>query len=113
MSRFALALIAASLLAAPAEAASLVRKSAVAMTTESGVTVWRGAPGPNAAAPSLKPAATPRCISKTVVVYAGNSRARGLRTHGFWSGDFRTPVTGYLRRESTQGFYADRMAAGL
>lgn len=112
MSRIALALIAVSLLAAPAEAASLVRKSAVAKTSENGVTVWRGAPSPKAAAPSLK-AAAPRCISKTAVVYADHSPARRLRTHGFWSGDFRTPVTGYPRREATQGFYADRMAAGL
>lgn len=113
MSRIALALLAAGMMAVPAEAASLVHPSATVKTAEKGVAVWRGpAPAMKVAAPTLKGAAAAPCVQKTVVVYANALPERRLRTQGFWSGDGLTPAMRLSRRAPTQGFYADRMAAG-
>ncbi len=103
MLRFSLAFVAAALLAVQAEAAS---------ARENGVNVWRGAAP--AGEPSLKGTVdTPPCIETTVVIYASGSPERRLRTQGFWSGDGLTAGMRRSRRPLTQGFYADRMAAGL
>jgi hypothetical protein len=113
MLRCSIAAVAAlSLMAAPAEAARLVHPSGVAKSAEKGVTVWRGKARIDAAPPTLK-ATPPTCASKTVVVFANALPERRLRTQGFWSGDGLTPGMRLTRRPMTQGFYADRIAAGL
>lgn len=101
MLRFALAGL-GLFLAAPADAASATQSA-----RERGVTVWRG---PEAAAAPAVPAERPACADRIVVVTA-IWPPRTLRIHGSWSGanlsfDRRLPLT-------TQGFFADRMAAGL
>lgn len=113
MLRFTLAAFAAlSLSTTPAGAARLVHPSGVAKAAEKGVTVWRGKTRIEVAAPTLK-AASPACASKTVVVFANALPERRLRTQGFWSGDGLTPGMRMTRRPLTQGFFADRIAAGL
>ncbi len=106
MSRIAFALIAFTMVSAPAEAARLIHPSAVAKTTEHGVAVWRGKAPEKIAPPSLKPAAP--CAKVSVAVTFAGYPARRLRTHGFWSGE--NYAAAY--QATTQGFYADRMAAG-
>lgn len=103
MLRLGLAVVAAMLFAAPAFAATSAR--------EGGVTVWRAASSAAPEAPSLK--GGPDSCERTTVILVVENRwpPRRLRTHGFWSGDSlswqtRLPLT-------TQGFFADRMAAGL
>jgi hypothetical protein len=107
MSRIAFALIAFSLISAPAEAATLIHPSAVAKTTEHGVAVWRGKAPEKFAPPKMKPAAP--CSKVSVAVRFAGYPARALRTHGFWSGEDYAAAY----QATTQGFYADRMAAGL
>lgn len=86
--------------------------SAATRTSERGVTVFRGAkpaalpadaaPAPRAACPEVKVAVT--------TVWP----ARAFRQQGFWSGDgLVTASMRAARRRTTQGFYADRIAAGL
>lgn len=104
MSRFAFALIALSLAAAPADAARLVHPSAVVKSTENGVAIWRGK-AQSAIAPLTLKQSGP-CARISVVVKQAYYPPRRLRTHGFWSGDGSSaayPLT-------TQGFYADRIA---
>jgi hypothetical protein len=112
MTRFVIALTAFLLFALPADAARLVRPSAAANTTEKGVSVWRG-PAPSHREAQAKPAIDARCVSKTVVVYANALPERRLRVQGFWSGDGLTAGMRMTRRPLTQGFYADRLTAGL
>ena len=111
MLRIALALIAFSLVSSPAAAARLAHPSAVVKTSEKGVTVWRGKTMETVAPPALK-SAPARCASKTVVFYGNALPERRQRSQGFWSGDGLTPGMRMTRRPLTQGFYADRMAAG-
>lgn len=106
MSRIAFALIAFALMAAPAEAASLIHPSAAAKSAEKGVTVWRGKARQEIAPPSIKPPAS--CAKVSVAVKFAGYRPRRLRTRGFSSGE--NYVAAY--QATTQGFYADRMAAG-
>lgn len=113
MLRFSLAAIAAlSLTAAPAQAAKLVQPSGVAKSAEKGVTVWRGKAHVEVAAPAPK-ASPASCASRIVVLHANALPERRLRTQGFWSGDGLTPGMRLTRRPLSQGFYADRIAAGL
>jgi hypothetical protein len=113
MSRFVYALLAAVLIASPAQAARLVHPSAAAKSAEKGVSIWRGAAKARIAAPAIKPAAATPCVAKIIVIHADAFAERRLRTQGFWSGDGLTPGMRSTRRAATQGFYADRMAAGL
>ncbi|MEK7264639.1 MAG: hypothetical protein AAB227_00945 [Pseudomonadota bacterium] len=106
MLRFALAFMVFSLLSSPAGAARLAHPSAVVKTSEKGVAVWRGKAAEPLAPPSLKPAA--RCAKISVIVTIAGDPPRRLRTHGFWSGE--NYAAAY--QATTQGFYADRMAAG-
>lgn len=96
----------------PASAARLVHPTGVVKSTEKGVNVWRGKERMAVEAPAPKAAPAP-CVSKTVIVYANALPERRLRTQGFWSGDGLTPAMRLARRPLTQGFYADRIAAGL
>ena len=113
MLRFTLAAFAAlSLSTTPAGAARLVHPSGAAKTAEKGVTVWRGKTMETVAPPALK-SAPARCASKTVVFYGNALPERRQRSQGFWSGDGLTPGMRLTRRPLTQGFYADRIAAGL
>lgn len=112
MIRFVIALVASLLIALPADAARLVRPSAAAKTTERGVSVWRGPAPAQREAPAKLATALP-CVSKTVVVYANALPERRLRVQSFWSGDGLTPGMRMTRRPLTQGFYADRISAGL
>jgi hypothetical protein len=110
MLRFAFALAAFSLAAPAADAASLLHPSATARKAEKGVSVWRGpalkeAPAPIVAAPAP-------CVSRTIITYANALPERRLRVQGFWSGDGLTAGMRLARRPLTQGFYADRIAAG-
>jgi len=107
MVRFALVLIAFSMLSPPASAARLFHASGVAKTQEKGVTVWRGKAGEHLSPPTLK-AAAPACASVSIAVSVARDAPRRLRTHGFWSGE--NYAAAY--QATTQGFYADRMAAG-
>lgn len=107
MSRIALALIIFGLMSAPAGAASLIHPSAVAKSAEKGVTVWRGKARQEIAPPSMKPSAP--CAKVSVSVKFAGYPARRRRTHGFWSGE--NYAAAY--QATTQGFYADRMAAGF
>ena len=102
MSRIFVSLLFAVLMASPADAAGV---------REKGVTVWRGAAPATVQPPSLKGEAGGPCAHQTIILVESSWPARRLRTHGFWSGDrpnweTRLPLT-------TQGFYADRIAAGL
>lgn len=99
MLRIGFTVLALSLLGSPAGAA--------VKTSEKGVTIWRGEAQEIPAPPSLKSAAP--CAKVTVAVRYGYYPVRRLRTHGFWSGE--DYVAAY--QATTQGFYADRMAAGL
>ena len=99
MLRIGFAVLALSLLGSPAGAA--------VKTSEKGVTVWRGKAEETPATPSLKSAAP--CAKVAVAVHYRYYPARHLRTHGFWSGE--DDAAAY--QATTQGFYADRMAAGL
>jgi hypothetical protein len=93
--------------AAPAEAASTTN------AVEKGVNVWRGPPTKAApAGPSLKGAGPP-CIEKTLIIVRAGYPERRLGTHGFWSGDGLDSGLIALTQATTQGFYADRIAAGL
>lgn len=112
MFRFCPALIAATLIAFPCEAASLVHPSAASSAVVKGVTVWRG-PAPRAAETPVIKTGADTCRSKTVVHFTTGWPRRGLRTHGFWSGDGLTSDTRRARGRTTQGFYADRMEGGL
>ncbi|MEZ5896333.1 MAG: hypothetical protein R3C40_02065 [Parvularculaceae bacterium] len=100
---------------ATAQAATPQFKSKAAQTVESGVTVWRGArPAPDT--PALKGeklAATP-CATQTVEIsFTTAWPDRHLRVHGFYSGKAtQTPAMKLAQRRATQGFYADRIAAG-
>ena len=107
MLRLALAFIAFGLISSPAEAARLAHPSAVARTSEHGVTVWRGKAAAEIAPPSVKPAGA--CAKVSVVVRFPGYPARRLRTHGFWSGEDYAAAY----QTMTQGFYADRMATGF
>lgn len=104
MSRFALGLIAAALVALPAEAA-------VSSKSERGVRVWRGAPAAaSIAAPSLKGGDEPACSTVVTVNVSASFRPRRLITHKIrrneaFDWEKRLPYT-------TQGFFADRIAAG-
>lgn len=107
MSRFALAFAAAALVSLPAQAARLAHPTAAARTVENRVTVWRGAAVKTAQAPARKQA--PACTTTKITVAITGWPQRRLRTRGFTSGDaFKSAYT-----VTTQGFYADRMAAGL
>ena len=103
MSRLAALVISASLIAVPAEA--MVAK------TEKGVRVWRG-PAPAASiAPSLKgsaerPCATPISVNLSVSVLPRRLNVHSFRRNEAFNWETRLPYT-------TQGFYADRIAAGL
>jgi hypothetical protein len=102
MSRLAALIIAASLIAAPAEA--MVAKS------EKGVRVWRGPPAASLA-PSLKgdaekPCAKPISINLSVSVLPRRLNVHSFRRNEAFNWETRLPYT-------TQGFYADRIAAGL
>lgn len=112
MNRFLVAVFAFSLVAPSAEAARLVHPSAAVKTAEKGVSVWRGPPLSEREAPD-NPAIAAPCLLKTVVVTAKTFPERRLRVEGFWSGDGLTPGMRMTRRPLTQGFYADRLAAGL
>ncbi len=110
MSRFALAVIAAALLAGPAEAATRIDASATAKSAEKGVTVWRGPKAKAAASAMLagRPDAA-SCRLSVVVTERTGWPPRRLATHGFWSGaPFDAPYG-----ITTTGFFADRMAARL
>lgn len=107
MSRFALAFAAAALACLPAQAARLVHPAAAARTVEKGVAVWRAAAVKPAPAPAMKPA--PVCATTKISVAMTGWPQRRLQTRGFTSGDaFNSAYT-----VTTQGFYADRIAAGL
>ncbi len=99
-----------------ANAATLQFKSKAVQTTESGVTVWRGAKrAPQT--PTLKGetlAAKP-CVKQSVEIsFTTAWPDRRLRVHGFYSGKATlTPAMKLARRRVTQGFYADRIAAGM
>lgn len=101
-----------SLVAVEASAATLVKPGSATRAIERGVTVIRGAkpialaaeaaPAPRAARPEVK-------VSVTTVW-----PARRFRQQGFWSGDgLVTASMRAARQPTTQGFYADRIAAGL
>lgn len=110
--RAAAAALIFSLAAAEASAATLVKPSAATRASERGVTVIRGAK-PAAPAPEAAPAPRAACASVTASVTTVWP-ARRFRQQGFWSGDGL--VTRSMRaanRRHTQGFYADRVAAGL
>ncbi len=108
---FAAALL-MSLAAAEAGAATLVKPGSATRASEKGVTVIRGAK-PAALAAAAAP--TPRAPCPVAKVAATTVwPARAFRQQGFWSGDGL--VTASMRaanRRTTQGFYADRIAAGL
>lgn len=106
MWRFAVVFIALGLLSPPAGAAGLANPGAVARTSEKGVTVWRGKAAENPAPPSLK--STAPCAKVSVAVNFAFDPPRRLRTHGFWSSEDYAAAY----QTTTQGFYADRMAAG-
>lgn len=111
--RAAAAALVLSLVAAEASAATLVNPSSATRASERGVTVTRGAkPAPAltaAAAPAPRPACRAASAAVTTV-WPG----RRFRQQGFWSGDgLVTASMRAARRPYTQGFYADRIAAGL
>lgn len=110
MLRFALALLALSLAAAPAQAAGLVHPGKAAKTIERGVAVWRGA-APQAPAPdtiALAAAPASACKQTIVVISPAGFAPRRQARHGFWWGHpVRRPYGA-----ATSGFFADRMAAG-
>ncbi len=101
-----------SLIAGEASAATLVKPGSATLTSERGVTVIRGA---KLAAPALKAAPAPRAACPEVKVTLTRVwPARAFRQQGFWSGDgLVTASMRAARRRTTQGFYADRIAAGL
>jgi hypothetical protein len=109
MSRFALAFIAAALLALPAQAATATHPSATTKKSEKGVAVWRGPAGKIPAAPRLAGAPKAPCALTVVVVQPAGWPPRRAATHGFWSGAPLSAPYGV----ATTGFFADRMAAGL
>ena len=112
MIRLVFALAALMLIAVPAEASRLVHPSAAAKTVEKGVSVWRG-PALKPQTAAAKPATAAPCVTKKIIVHANALPERRLRVQGFWSGDGLTPGMRLSRRPLTQGFYADRRAAGL
>ena len=86
--------------------------SAATRTSERGVTVYRGAT-PAALPVEAAPAPRAACPKVRVAVTAVWP-ARAFRQQGFWSGDgLVTASMRAARRRTTQGFYADRIAAGL
>lgn len=114
MSRIGLLYTVAALLIAGtgAEAATLVKPGSASVSTERGVTVIRGA---KPAARPAEPAPAPRtACAEAKVSVTTVWPARRFRSQGFWSGDgLSTASMRAARRRTTQGFYADRMAAGL
>ena len=108
----AAALILSVAAAAEACAATLVKPGSAVRTSERGVTVIRGAKPvelPVVAAPAPRAACAEVKVAVTTVW-----PARRFRQQGFWSGDgLATASMRAARRRTTQGFYADRIAAGL
>jgi hypothetical protein len=97
-----------------AEAAVLHHPSKTVRTVEKGVAVWRGAK--SMPAPSLKggapqaPKDRPTCSLTLTSVWPD----RPVRVHGFYSGEAtQTRATRLASRKATQGFFADRIAAGM
>jgi hypothetical protein len=103
-----------SFVAVEASAATLVKPSSATRASERGVTVVRGAkPQVSALAAAAAPAPRLACPEEKVSVTTVWP-ARRFRQQGFWSGDGL--VTASMRaanRRATQGFYSDRIAAGL
>lgn len=101
-----------ALFAAEASAATLVKAGSATRTSERGVTVIRGA---KPIAPTAEAAPAPRISCPDVrAVVTTVWPARAFRQQGFWSGDgLVTASMRAARRRTTQGFYADRIAAGL
>jgi hypothetical protein len=101
-----------SIIAAEASAATLVKPGSATRTSERGVTVIRG--GKPAALPAEAAPATRAACPEVKVAVSTVWPARAFRQQGFWSGDgLVTASMRAARRSTTQGFYADRIAAGL
>lgn len=101
-----------SLFAVEASAATLVKPGSATRVSERGVTVIRGA-NPSALVAPTAPVPRAACPAANVAATTVWP-ARAFRQQGFWSGDGL--VTRSMRaanRRTTQGFYADRIAAGL
>jgi hypothetical protein len=84
-------------------------EAAIAVKMEKGVRVWRAPVA--VAAPTLKRDSGACPHMEIAIIKDFGAPARRLRIHGFSAGDGfgleqRLPLT-------TQGFYADRIAAGL
>jgi hypothetical protein len=99
-----------SMLAAEASAATLVKPGSATRASERGVTVIRGArPAPDLAAPPAPRAPCPAARIAVTTVWP----ARAFRIQGFWSGDgLGAASMRAASRRYTQGYYADRIAAG-
>jgi hypothetical protein len=111
--RAAAAALILSLLAVEASAATLVKPSAATQASERGVTVIRGAKPAAPPAAATAPAPRAACVGAAASVTTVWP-ARRFRQQGFWSGDgLVTASMRAARQRTTQGFYADRIAAGL
>ncbi len=98
--------------AAEASAATLVKPGTAIRASERGITVVRGA---KSVALAAETPATPRATCPEVKVSVTTVwPERRFRQQGFWSGDgLVTASMRAARQRTTQGFYADRIAAGL
>ena len=110
--RAAAAALILSLIGADASAATLVKPGSATRSAERGVTVIRGAK-PAEIAAEAAPAPRAACLKADASVTTVWP-ARRFRQQGFWSGDGLTTASmRAARQRTTQGFYADRIAAGL
>ena len=113
----ALAVIAALFAAGPANAGLIAGATKATRMEERGVAVYRGAASSDVVERELAGGEKPRRARKRIVVHARKGAVdnrcwpvRTLRVQGFSYGT--NTGGGPARRRYTQGFFADRMAAG-
>jgi len=100
-----------TLITPTANAANLVKSSKVTRSIEKGVTVYRGSAAPINTEIALAGRETSKTIIREKIIIQRNFGwpARHIRVQGFTNG--RGAGTS-PRRRVTNGFYADRIAAG-